>query len=100
MKYIAKSLIFIALCCITLVISGYTVYGHNNGRIRVDSGYSYYGQTKNYGLGNNYRRGYRDYCDNNYSYSDRKYYGINRRFKRYSPGYRYRPYRYRRNDCR
>ncbi len=100
MKYITRSLIFIALCCITLVLSSYTVYGRNNGSIRGNSGYSYYGQIKNYRSGNNYKRGYRNYNNNNYSYSDRKYYGLNRDFKRYSPGYRYRPYRYRRYGCR
>lgn len=100
MKYITKGLIFMALCCITLVLSSYTVYGHNSVNIKVYSGYDYYGQTKNYRLGNNYRRGYRDYNYNNYNYSNRKYYGINRRFNRYKPGYSYKPYKYGRHGCR
>ncbi len=103
MKYITKSLISIALCFVSLVLSSYTVYGHNSGNIKGDDGYNYYGQTKNYRLGKNYkrnferdfRRSYRDY----YLYS-KKDYGIYRRFNRYIPGYRYRPYRYRRYDCR
>ena len=100
MKYITKSLIFIALCCITLVLSSYTVYARNNGKIRSDSGYSYYGQPKNYRPGYDYKCGDRDYSYNNYNYSNRKYFGTNRRFNRYTPGYRYRPYRYGRYDCR
>ena len=95
MKYITKSLLLIALCCITLALSGYTVYGHNNGNIRGDNGYNYYGQTKNYRQGSNYRRSHRDYY-----YDNIKDYRSYRRFKRYIPGYRNRPYRYRRNGCR
>ena len=100
MKYITKSLIFIALCSITFVLSSYTVYGHNSRNIRGYSGYNYYGQIKNYRQDNNYRRSYRDYY-----YSNKKDYGIYRRFNRFTLdrftlGYRYRPYRYRRYDCR
>ncbi len=95
MKYITKSLIFIALCFVSLVLSSYTVYGHNSGNIKGDDGYNYYGQTKNYRLGNDYRRNYRDY-----NYSKKKYYSIYRRLFRYTPGYRKRPYRYRHYGCR
>ena len=55
MKYITKSLIFIALCFVSLVLSSYTVYGHNSGNIKGDGGYNYYGQTKNYRQGKNYK---------------------------------------------
>ncbi len=95
MKYITKSLIFIALCCITLSLTGYTVYGDNSIILKSYSGYNYYGQTKNYRQGNIYRRIYKDYY-----YSNKKDYGIYRRFKRYTPDYRYRPYRYRRYGCK
>ena len=95
MKYITKSLIFIALCSITFVLSSYTVYGHNSRNIRDYSGDNYYGQIKNYKQGNNHRHSYRDY-----HYSNKKDYGIYRRFNRYTPGYRYRPYRNRRYGCR
>ncbi len=95
MKYITKSLIFIALCSITFVLSSYTVYGHNSRNIRGYSDYNYYGQIKNYKQGNNHRRSYRDYY-----YSNKKDYGIYRRFNRYTPAYRYRLYRNRRYSCR
>ncbi len=95
MKCITKYLIFIALFCIALVLSSYTVYGHNSGKIRGSSGYNYYGHIKNCRQCNNDRRIYR-----NYNYSNKKDYGIYVRFKRYIPSYLYKPYRYRRYGCK
>ncbi len=95
MKYIKKSLIFIVLCCMALVLSSYTVYGHGRKNTRSYSRDNYYGQTKSYRRGNNYKRSNRDYY-----YSKKKNYGIYRRFNRYTRGYRYRPYRNRRYGCR
>ncbi len=107
MKYITKSLMFIALCFVSLVLSSYTVYGHNSGNIKGDGGYNYYSQTKNYRLGKNLKRDFKRNFRRNYSRSLRDYYfnnkkdyGIYRRFNRYRLGDRYRPYRYRRYDCR
>ena len=73
MKYITRSLVLITLCCITLILSGYTVYGYNSRNTKGYGNYNYYGQTKNYRHGNYYRRSYRDhYYSNKHDYRNYK----------------------------
>ncbi len=99
MKYITKYLILIVFCCITLVLSSYTVYGHNRRNIRGGSGYNCCDHTKNYRQGNNNKYSYK----HNYGHScrgDKKDYGIYMRFYRYTPGFRYKTHGYKRYGCR
>ena len=92
MRSITKSLIFISLCFITLILSSYTVYGHNNRNIDSYSGYNKYCQIKNCRKCKNGRHYYRD----NYYYY-KKNYNIYKQPYRSNPIYRN---RYRRYGCK
>ena len=106
MKYIMRSLVLITFCCISLILSSYTVYGYDSRNINSWGNYSYNGRIKNY------RRGDSDnYYSNKYDYRNNKslyyYYRPGYRYNykpgyRYSsrPSYRYSPYKYRRYNCR